>query len=56
MLDPAGAFPPDFWANLVDVTNGKRIKLETTRTQTDQVTGGIRGSFTSGRWILRPGI
>lgn len=45
MIDPAGAFPPDFWADLVDVTGGKRIRLETTRTQTDQVTGGIRGSF-----------
>ncbi|MFZ5633669.1 MAG: zf-HC2 domain-containing protein [Bacillota bacterium] len=45
MIDPAGAFPPDFWADLTDVTNGKRIKLDTTRTQTDPVTGGIRGSF-----------
>jgi len=45
LIDPAGAFPPDFWADLIDVTGGKRIKLETTRTQTDQVTGGIRGSF-----------
>ena len=45
MIDPAGAFPPDFWADLTDVTNGKRIKLETTHTQTDPVTGGIRGSF-----------
>jgi len=45
MIDPAGAFPPDFWADLTDMTNGKRIIVETTRTQTDPVTGGIKGSF-----------
>ncbi|MBF7082276.1 zf-HC2 domain-containing protein [Desulfallas sp. Bu1-1] len=45
MIKGSGAFPPGFWADLVDETNGKRVKLEETRTQTDTLTGGIQGSF-----------
>ncbi|TYO93289.1 zf-HC2 domain-containing protein [Desulfallas thermosapovorans] len=40
-----GAFLPGHWADLIDETNGKRIKLNETRTQTDTVTGGITGTF-----------
>lgn len=44
--DRGGAgFIPDYWADLVDETNGKRIKLVENRLQTDTVTGGIRGTF-----------
>jgi len=45
MIKDAGAFPPGFWADMVDETNGKRIKLKETSTRTDTVTGGIKGSF-----------
>ncbi|AGL03444.1 zf-HC2 domain-containing protein [Desulfoscipio gibsoniae] len=45
MIKEYGAFLPGHWADLIDETNGKRIKLNETRTQTDPVTGGITGSF-----------
>ncbi|SFR00581.1 zf-HC2 domain-containing protein [Desulfoscipio geothermicus] len=45
MIKEYGAFLPGNWADLIDVTNGKRIKLNETHTQTDPVTGGIKGSF-----------
>ncbi len=45
MIKEYGAFLPGHWADLIDVTNGKRIKLNETRTQTDPVTGGITGTF-----------
>jgi len=45
MIKEYGAFLPGSWADLIDQTNGKRIKLNETRTQTDSVTGGITGSF-----------
>ncbi len=45
MIKEYGAFLPGHWADLIDVTNGKRIKLNETRTQTDPVTGGIMGTF-----------
>jgi len=38
-------FYPVTGRDLIDVTNGKRIKLNETRTQTDPVTGGITGTF-----------
>lgn len=45
MIKEYGAFLPGHWADLIDETNGKRIKLNETRTQTDPVTGGITGTF-----------
>ncbi|SFH25582.1 Putative zinc-finger [Desulfotomaculum arcticum] len=45
MIKEYGAFLSGSWADLIDVTNGKRIKLNETRTQTDSITGGIEGSF-----------
>ena len=45
MIKEYGAFLPGHWADLIDETNGKRIKLNETRTQTDSVTGGITGTF-----------
>lgn len=45
MIKEYSAFLPGSWADLIDVTNGKRIKLNETHTQTDPVTGGIKGSF-----------
>ncbi|KAF1084311.1 hypothetical protein SPSYN_02087 [Sporotomaculum syntrophicum] len=45
MIKEYGAFLPGHWADLIDETNGRRIKLNETRTQTDPVTGGITGTF-----------
>ncbi len=36
---------PGPWARMVDLTNGKKVKLRETRTSTDTITGGIDGAF-----------
>jgi len=36
---------PGPWARMVDITNGKKVKLRETRTSTDTITGGIDGAF-----------
>lgn len=36
---------PGQWAQLVDITKGKQVKLKETRTSTDRITGGIEGAF-----------
>ena len=44
-IDGPNADVPGPWAQLVDITNGKQVKLRETRTSTDRVTGGIEGAF-----------
>ncbi|MTI82703.1 MAG: DUF4179 domain-containing protein [Firmicutes bacterium] len=36
---------PGPWARMVDITNGKKVKLRETRISTDIITGGIDGAF-----------
>lgn len=44
-IQGAGGQIPGYYAGLVDLTNAKRVKLNSTRTGTDTLTGGIAGAF-----------
>ena len=44
-IQGAGGQVPGYYAGLVDLTNAKRVKLNSTRTGTDTLTGGITGAF-----------
>ena len=44
-IQGAGGQVSDNYANLVDLTNAKKVKLNSTRTGTDPITGGITGAF-----------